>query len=158
MAIKATQRGISVVETLVAALLLGLLVVIMSPMMSYSFKSTHQNKERSAAVQAAQRILEEVQLQGFQAANAIVSEASPTAMFTNDTQNKPLYLTASGEVSTTPISGAKLMQIQRRYSFNANGPSAVDDTIQVTLTMSWPGGKGRAITMGTTLTRTGGPS
>lgn len=157
MAIKrSTQQGISVVEALIAAMLLGLLIMMISPMMSYSFKSSHQSKERSGAVQAAQRILEEVQLQGFQGANAIVSEGTPTAVLSNDTQGNPLYVQASGEVGSTPTTGAKLMQVQRFYTFAANGPGAVDDTIQVTLTLNWPGGAGRGITMGTTLTRTGG--
>ena len=152
------QLGLSVIETLVAALLLGMLIMMISPMMSYSFKSSQQSKERSGAVQAAQRILEAVQSQGFQGANAIVSETTPTAVLSNDTQGNPLYVLASGEVSPQSSTGAKLMQVQRFYTFSANGPGAVDDTIQVTLTLSWPGGKGKAITMGTTLTRTGGGS
>ena len=152
------QSGISIVETLVAALLLGMLIFMVSPMMSYSFKSSQQSKERSGAVQAAQRILEEVQSQGFQGANAIVSDTTPTAVLSNDTQGNPLYVLASGEVSSESSTGAKLMQVQRFYAFSPNGPGAFDDTIQVTLTLSWPGGKGKAITMGTTLTRTGGNS
>lgn len=155
---KSQQSGISIVETLVAALLLGMLILMVSPMMSYSFKSSQQSKERSGAVQAAQRILEEVQSQGFQGANAIVSETTPTAVLSNDTQGNPLYVLASGEVSPQPSTGAKLMQVQRFYAFSPNGAGAVDDTIQVTLTLSWPGGKGKAITMGTTLTRTGSSS
>lgn len=153
-----SQLGLSVVETLIAALLLGMLIMMVSPMMSYSFKSSQQSKERSGAVQAAQRILEEVQSQGFQGANAIVSATTPTAVLSNDTQGNPLYVLASGEVSRQSSTGSKLMQVQRFYSFSSNGAGAVDDTIQVTLTLSWPGGKGKAITMGTTLTRTGSSS
>lgn len=157
MAIKRdSQQGISVVEALVAALLLGMLIMMISPMMSYSFKSSKQSKERSGAVQAAQRILEEVQLQGFQGANAIVSEGTPTAVLANDTQGNPLFIKGNGEIVTAPETGTKPVQVQRFYSFSANGPGAVDDTIQITLTLSWPGGAGRAVTMGTTLTRTGG--
>ncbi len=149
------QQGISVVEALVAALLLGLMVTMISPMMSYSFKSSYQSKERSAAAQAAQRILEEVQAAGFDGANAIVSEGTPTAIVANDVQGQPLYISSTGQVSTTGSTGAKLMQVQRFYAFNANGPGSADDTIQITLTLSWPGGKGKAVTMGTLVTRTG---
>ena len=60
-----SQKGMSLTEVLVASILLGLTILAISPMIGLGFKNTHLTKERSAAIQAAQRIVEEIQDSGF---------------------------------------------------------------------------------------------
>ncbi len=152
------QTGISLPEVLVAAVLLGLAILGVSPMMSYSLKSSHLNKERGAAVQAAQRLIEEIRDAGFTSALSIVNPSTPNAVRADDLQNRKLYISGSGEVSTQPSSTGKLLQVQRLYYFNpGNTPSPADDLIQVTVKLTWPGSSDQHVTMGTTLARTVDP-
>lgn len=155
-----TQQGITLPEILVAAALLGLLIVAVSPLMTYSLRSSHINKERAAAVQAGQRIVEEIKDAGFAAAYTIIDTLDTTApvdqeaMVPNDIYNRSLYIKGTGEVTDTPESGSKLLNVVRIYSFNAGPtPAPADDHIQVTVKITWPGSSGRNVTMGTTLTR-----
>lgn len=151
-----SQRGISIVEALVAAVLLGLALFFISPMVSYSLKQSQVNKERSAAVQAGQRIVESVRDAGFDGANAIVNSVTASSVQLNDLQGQSLYIKQTGEILTAPASGAKLLQVQRLYTFSEGAtPAPSDDLIQVTVKITWPGGASRHVTMGTTLTRSG---
>lgn len=147
------QQGLSVPEVLVAAVLLGLGVLFLSPLMSYSFRSTHLNKERSGAVQAAQRLVEEIRNAGFASALNIVNPTTTSAILANDLQGQALYINGKGEVSTQSSSNTKLLQVARQYYFIANGPSPADDLIQVNVRITWPGGGSQNITMGTRLAR-----
>jgi len=150
------QRGISLPEVLVSAVLLGLAIYFISPMISYSLKQSQVNKERSAAVQAGQRIVESVRNAGFDGANAIVNSTTPSSVQVNDLQGNLLYIKQSGEVLTAPATGAKLLQIQRLYNFSEGAtPAPSDDLIQVTVKITWPGSSSRHVTMGTTLARSG---
>lgn len=150
------QKGISIPEVLVAAVLLGLAVFFISPLVSYSFRSSYVNKERSAAVQAGQRLIESIRNAGFEGANAIVTEASPNAVLADDLQGQKLYIRQTGEVLTQPVNDAKLLQVQRFYAFDAGPtPAPLDDLIQVTIKITWPGGGSQHVTMGTTLARSG---
>lgn len=150
------QGGISIIEALVAAVLLGLAIYFISPLVSYSLKQSQVNKERSAAVQAGQRIVESVQNAGFEGANAIVNSATPSSVQLNDLQGQSLYIKQTGEVLSAPATGAKLLQIQRLYNFSeGDTPAPSDDLIQVTVKITWPGSASRHVTMGTTLTRSG---
>ena len=157
---KQAQAGISLPEILVAAALLGILIMAISPLMSYSFKSSHINKERAAAVQAAQRLVEEVRDAGFASAFTLidtldtVAPIDQEAVVTNDLQGNPLYIKATGEVLSAPAEGAKLLNVVRMYTFNSGPtPALGDDSIQITIKITWPGSTGRNVTMGTTLTR-----
>lgn len=154
---KKHQHGFTIVETLTAALLLGLAIWFMTPMLTWSLKSSQLNKERSAATQAAQRILEEVQNGGFTSASAIVSRNNPQTVMPDDLQGNKLYIREfDGQISTTPKSGFKLLQVQRIYTFIENSPqSLADDLIQVTVKINWPGSQGYNITMGIALPRNG---
>ncbi|PKL76876.1 MAG: hypothetical protein CVV27_08070 [Candidatus Melainabacteria bacterium HGW-Melainabacteria-1] len=148
------QQGISLPEVLVAAVLLGLAIFFITPMISYGFKSSHLNKERSAAVQAGQGLIEEIRQVGFAGALSIVNPSTPSAVLSDDLQGNKLYITGTGEVSTTPGSNTKLLQVQRLYYFSAgNTPSPVDDLIQITIKINWPGSADAHVTMGTTLAR-----
>lgn len=150
------RGGISLPEVMIAAVLLGLVIVAISPMMSFSIKSDHINKERSAAIQAAQRIVEEVKSAGFEQAVTIVNESTPSVIEADDLQGNKLYIRGTGEVLTAPGGSAKLLQIQRLYNFSGGAtPAVADDIIQVTVKVTWPGSTGRHVTMGTSLTRTG---
>lgn len=151
-----SQAGISLPEVMVAAVLLGLVMLGISPMMSYGIKSDYINKERSGAVQAAQRIVEEVRNAGFEQAITIVNDGSPSAVQADDLHGNKLYIRGTGEVLTAPTGDSKLLQIQRLYSFDpGKSPAPADDLIQVTVKITWPGSSGRHVTMATTLTRTG---
>ncbi len=150
------QRGISIVEVLVAAILLGLAIYFITPLVSYSLKQSQVNKERSAAVQAGQRIVESVRNAGFDGANAIVNSTTPTTIQLNDLQGQSLYIKQTGEILTAPATGAKLLQVQRLYTFSeGDTPAPSDDLIQVTVKITWPGSASRHVTMGTTLARSG---
>lgn len=148
------QAGISLPEVLVSAVLLGLAILCITPMISYSMRSSHLNKERGAAVQAAQRLLEEIRDAGFPAALSIVNPATPNAVRSDDLQNRKLYITGTGEVSTQPASNTKLLQVQRLYFFSGGATaSPADDLIQITVKLTWPGSADQHVTMGTTLAR-----
>lgn len=150
------QQGISLVEVLVAAVLLALGIMLVSPMLGLGFRSTHQNKERAAAVQAAQRIVEQIRSRGFSHAASIVSPNSPLSVQPDDIHGEKLYIKADGQVLKQPATGAKLLQIQRIYSFDNRGSIALaDDRIQVTVKITWPGGGSQHVTMGVTLVRDG---
>lgn len=148
------QRGISVPEILVAAVLIGLAVLCITPIMTYGMRTSTGNKEHAAAVQAAQRVVEQVQAAGFSAAATIVNAGAPSAILSDDLQGNKLYINGKGEVYTSPRSNTKLLQVQRIYTFGAGAtPSPADDLIQVTVKVTWPGSNGRNITLGATLTR-----
>lgn len=148
------QKGISLPEVLVAAVLLGLAVLCITPMVSYSFRSSHVNKEKSAATQAAQRLIEQIRNRGFAGASSIVSSTTPSSVQSDDFQGNKLYITGNGEILTQPASNAKLLQVQRLYYYSSGAtPNPADDLIQVTVKITWPGGSGQNVTMGTTLAR-----
>lgn len=150
------QRGISLVEVMVSAVMLALGIMLVSPMLGFGFRSTHQNKERAAAVQAAQRIVEQIRNRGFSHASGIVSPTSNTSVQVDDINGEKLYIKADGQVLKQPATGAKLLQIQRIYSFDNRGTIALaDDRIQVTVKITWPGGGSQHVTMGVTLVREG---
>lgn len=147
------QKGISLPEVMVAAVLLGLAILCISPMMSYGIKSTHINKERSAAVQAAQRLVEEIRHAGFASANSKVNPSTTSAIENDDLQGQKLYINGKGEVSTQASSSTKLLQVVRQYYFIANGPNTVDDLIRVNVRITWPGSGGKNVSMGVDLSR-----
>jgi len=63
---------------------------------------------------------------------------------------------ADGKVLTQPEPRAKLLQVQRIYSFDDGGTiNLTDDKIQVTVKITWPGGGSQNVTMGVTLVREG---
>jgi len=142
-----SQKGIALPEVLVAAVLLGIIILAVSPMMSYSIRSSHSNKERSAAIQAAQQLVEEIRNAGFAQAAAHVN-VGESAVLADDLQGNKLYIKGTGEVRTTPGDGAKPLNVSRIYAFSNSG-----DMIQVTVKITWPGSSGRHVTLGTTLNR-----
>lgn len=148
------QSGFGLVEVMVAAVLLALGIMLVSPILGLGFRSTHQNKEKTAAVQAGQRIVEQIRNRGFSHASSLVSPSSTTAVLADDVNGQKLYVKADGQVFTQPASGAKLLQIQRIYSFDDQGTrNLTDDRIQVTVKITWPGSGSGHITMGVTLVR-----
>lgn len=149
MALKARlQRGLALSEVMVAAALLGLVMLAVSPMITYSIRSSHSNKERSAAIQAAQRIVEDVRNAGFAQAASLVSPGN-SVILPDDLQGNKLFIKGTGEVGTTAEGGAKPLNVNRIYAFSDRG-----DMIQVTVKITWPGSSGRHVTLGTTLNRT----
>lgn len=149
-----SQQGLTLPEVLVAAVLLGLAILCISPMMSYSFKSSHLNKERSGAVQAAQRIVEQIRSAGFVDAASKVNSGAPSAILPNDLYNQPLYIKGTGEVQSTPGSNTKPLSVVRVYHFlPGQSPAPADDQIQVTVKITWPGSANAHVSMGTTLVR-----
>lgn len=149
-----TQRGISVPEVLVAAALLAIAVLCISPMLSFGFKSSHLNKERAAAAQAGKRLVEEIRHAGFAAALSIVNPATTSAVRIDDLQGNKIYITGTGKIATAPGSNTKPLQVQRLYYFDDKGSAhPADDTIQVTVKITWPGSSESRVTMGTTLAR-----
>lgn len=149
------QQGLSVTEVLVGAVILGLSILAISPMLGWGIKTTFTNKERGGAVQAARRLIEDIQNAGFTGASSIVNPVTPTAVQTDDLQGNKLYVKGDGKVTTTPESGAKLLQVQRLYHFVPNDPPPADDLIQVTVKVTWPGSGSKNVTMGISLTREG---
>ncbi len=150
------QAGLGLVEVLISALLIGLGILLISPMLGLGFKSTYRNKEKAGAVQAAQRLVEQVRNAGFTQASTLVSAASPTAILSDDLFGNKLYLKGDGQMLTQPATGAKLLQVQRIYSFDHRGTiNLADDRIQVTVKVTWPGGGTQHVTMGVTLVREG---
>ena len=144
------------VEVLISALIIGLGIMLISPMLGLGFKSTYRNKEKAGAVQAAQRLVEQVRNAGFSAASALVSVATPTAIQSDDLFGNKLYLKGDGQMLTQPATGAKLLQVQRIYSLDNRGTiNLADDRIQVTIKVTWPGGGSQNVTMGVTLVREG---
>jgi type II secretory pathway pseudopilin PulG len=151
---RGNQQGIGLVEVMVAAVLLGLGIMLISPMLGLGFRSTYRNKEKTAAVQAGQRIVEEIRNKGFSGASAFVSPSSTTAILADDVNGNKLYIKGDGQVSTQPATGAKLLQVQRIYTFDDQlTRNLVDDRIQVTVKITWPGGGSQHVTMGVTLVR-----
>lgn len=148
------QRGISLPEVLVAAVLLGLAVLCISPLMTYSFRTSRLSKEHSAAVLAGQRLVEQIRNAGYGAAASIVSPSTTSAVLADDLQGQKLYITGNGEVFTQPRGDTKLLQVQRLYFYSPGATaSPADDVIQVTVKINWPGSSGQNVTMGTTLAR-----
>jgi len=148
------QKGLSLPEVLIASVILGISIVAVSPMLGWGFKATYMAKERSGAVQAARRIVESVQNAGFVQASSIVNPANLTAVQVDDLQGNKIYIKGDGKVVFAPENGAKLLQVQRFYTFVGNDPSPADDLIQVTVKVTWPGAS-KNITMGISLTRDG---
>ena len=151
------QKGITITETLVAAVLISLAMMCISPMFAWSVKLANLSKERSAATQAAQRVVEQVHNSGFTTASAIVNRTTTQAVLSDDLQGEKLYIRdVDGQISTTDKDGFKLLQVQRIYSFVENSPqSLADDLIQVTVKVNWPGSNGNSVTMGIALPRNG---
>ena len=90
----------------------------------------------------------------FQTASSLVNKTTPTAVAANDLQGNKLYIKGDGTVWKSPKAGAKLLQVQRVYTYQANDPGTLaDDLIQVTVKINWPGSTGRSVTMGTSLSR-----
>lgn len=164
------QRGITVTEVLVAAALIGIALLCISPMLSYAFRSTRLSKERAAATQAAQRIIEQIQAQGFNQASALihgnatylgeegcVRDNSAYIICSNDLQKQKLYIRdGDGAIATEAKPGYKLMAVTRHYHHQPRDSSTLaDDLIQVTVKITWPGSQGQFVTMGITLARNG---
>ena len=150
-----TQKGLSITEVLVGAVILGLSILAISPMMGWGLKTTYINKERGGAVQAARRIIEDIQNAGFGNASSIVNPTVLNAVQSDDLQGNKLYVKGDGKVVIAPETGAKLLQVQRFYHFIMNDPPPADDLIQVTVKVTWPGGGNQNVTMGISLTREG---
>jgi type II secretory pathway pseudopilin PulG len=156
---KHRQRGISTTEVLVSAVLIGIALMCISPMLSQSFRSTRLSKERAAATQAAQRVIEQIQAAGFSGAASIVNAlpASRHAVQTDDLQGTKLYIRdGDGAIATEAKPGYKLMSVTRDYHYDPrDNTTLADDLIQVTVKITWPGSQGQSITMGITLARNG---
>jgi len=153
---KKQEQGFGLVEVMVSAVLLALGILLISPMLGLGFRSTHQTKEKAGAIQAGQRIVEQIRDRGFAAASSIVTPSSTTAYVADDVNGQKLYVRADGKVLTQPEPRAKLLQVQRIYSFDDGGTiNLTDDKIQVTVKITWPGGGSQNVTMGVTLVREG---
>jgi hypothetical protein len=128
-------------------------------MLSHSFRSTRLSKERAAATQAAQRVIEQIQAGGFSGAAAIVNAlpAARHAVRTDDLQGNKLYIRdGDGAIATEAKPGYKLMNVTRDYHYDPrDNTTLADDLIQVTVKITWPGSQGQSITMGITLARNG---
>lgn len=167
------QRGITVTEVLVAAALIGIALLCISPMLSHAFRSTRLNKERAAATQAAQRIIEQIQAQGFNQASALIygnatyleeqdcgRENSAYIICSNDLQKQKLYIRdGDGAIAREEKPGYKQMYVKRHYHYQPRDTSTLaDDLIQVTVKVQWDNKDKDAesiATMGITLARNG---
>ena len=127
MRLQHQRGGVTLPEVMIAAVLLGLVIMAISPMMSFSIKSDHLNKERSGAIQAAQRIVEEIKDAGFVQAITIVNAITPSSIQADDLQGNKIYIQGSGEVLTAPTAASKLLQIQRIYSYSDGATPAAAD-------------------------------